>query len=65
MKLKKKTAYNSFVVKQLLKKQSDQDNFYTEDNKKEKPVLGIFKGMVEYIADDFNAPLDDFKDYMY
>ncbi len=60
-----KTASNSFVVERLFKKYSEQDNIYTENKKKEKPVLGVFRGMVEYIADDFNAPLDDLKDYMY
>jgi prevent-host-death family protein len=26
--------------------------------------FGCAEGMVEYIADDFDAPLDDFKDYV-
>ena len=36
-----------------------------ENIKKEKPVFGCMKGMVKYMADDFDAPLDDLKDYMY
>ncbi|MGM9507638.1 DUF2281 domain-containing protein [Larkinella sp. GY13] len=26
--------------------------------------LGTMKGLVTYMADDFDAPLDDFKDYI-
>lgn len=29
-----------------------------------KRKLGSLRGLVESIADDFDAPLDDFKDYM-
>ncbi len=33
---------------------------------KQKPKrrFGSMKGLVEYIADDFDAPLEDFKEYM-
>lgn len=27
-------------------------------------LLGCMKGLVVYMADDFDAPLDDFKEYM-
>ncbi|MGB3849265.1 MAG: DUF2281 domain-containing protein [Tunicatimonas sp.] len=27
-------------------------------------LVGCMKGFVTYMADDFNEPLDDFKDYM-
>ena len=37
----------------------------SNQSEKETPVLGVFKGMVEYMADDFDAPLDDLKEYMY
>lgn len=35
-------------------------------NKKTAPKrqLGCMKGLVIYMADDFDAPLDDFKEYM-
>ena len=33
-------------------------------NKKEERFFGCMKGVITYMADDFNAPLDDFKDYM-
>jgi hypothetical protein len=29
-----------------------------------KPRAGCMKGTVIFMSDDFNAPLDDFKDYM-
>jgi len=36
----------------------------TEKPKKKKRRFGSMKGLVEHIADDFDAPLEDFKDYM-
>ncbi len=34
-------------------------------NAKKKPLkFGSMKGLVIHMADDFNEPLDDFKDYM-
>lgn len=32
--------------------------------KKKKRQAGTLKGFLVYMADDFNAPLEDFKDYM-
>ena len=29
-----------------------------------KPYAGCMKGAVKWMSDDFNEPLDDFKDYM-
>ena len=34
------------------------------DNNKKQRKLGFLKGVEYYIADDFDAPLDDLKDYM-
>jgi len=31
---------------------------------KSKRLAGCMKGLVKYMADDFDAPLDDFKEYM-
>ena len=31
---------------------------------KKQRTFGAMKGLVLYMAKDFNAPLDDFKDYM-
>ncbi|WP_428355139.1 DUF2281 domain-containing protein [Methyloprofundus sp.] len=33
-------------------------------NKKTKRQVGCMKGFVVYMADDFDAPLEDFKTYM-
>lgn len=33
-----------------------------QSSKKRK--AGTMKGMLKYMAEDFNAPLEDFKDYM-
>ncbi len=35
-----------------------------ESKQKKKRKAGTMKGLVLYMADDFNAPLEDFKDYM-
>jgi hypothetical protein len=35
----------------------------TEKGKEPKPQFGCMKGEV-YMSDDFDAPLEDFKDYM-
>ena len=37
---------------------------YRVSNPRVKPYAGCMKGMVTWMSDDFNAPLDDFKDYM-
>ena len=36
----------------------------TPNNKKKNRKFGSMNELVEYIADDFNAPLEDFEDYM-
>lgn len=33
-------------------------------NVKKERKFGSMKGLVKYIAEDFDAPLEDFKDYM-
>ena len=39
----------------------------TEPNKVDEPksLYGAAKGTILYISDDFNEPLEDFKEYMY
>ncbi len=39
-------------------------NNHNKKLKKEKPIFGSMKGMAEYMADDFDEPLDDLKNYM-
>jgi antitoxin (DNA-binding transcriptional repressor) of toxin-antitoxin stability system len=36
----------------------------TAPTERKVPQLGTLKGTVPYMAPDFDAPLDDFKDYM-
>lgn len=36
----------------------------TDKPKKKERKFGSMKGLVKYIADDFDAPLKDFKDYI-
>jgi len=31
---------------------------------KTHPVFGCMKGMLKYMSDDFNEPLEEFKEYM-
>jgi hypothetical protein len=41
------------------------DEQSSENNQKKlKREFGGLKGFVKYMADDFDAPLDDFKEYM-
>ena len=35
-----------------------------EKSQRKPREFGSMKGLVKYIADDFDAPLEDFKDYM-
>ena len=70
---KEKTLFDNFFdVKIDLEKLKENKQKNISDKKtrkegflKEKPVFGCMKGMVEYMADDFDAPLDDLVDYMY
>ena len=36
----------------------------TSPSAQKRGLVGSMKGFVTYMADDFNEPLDDFKDYM-
>lgn len=36
----------------------------SSESRKSKRKIGGFKGSLKYMADDFDAPLDDFKEYM-
>ncbi len=36
----------------------------SEEPKRKERKFGSMKGLVKNIADDFNAPLEDFKEYM-
>jgi hypothetical protein len=47
-----------------LKNEVDKTLSKTKTSKKEKKIFGRMEGFVKYMADDFNEPLEDFKDYM-
>ncbi len=47
-----------------LKKRSKAVSLATDDRPPRTGGFGCCKGMVTFIADDFDAPLEDFKDYM-
>lgn len=47
-----------------LKNEVDKTLAETKKTKKEKKFFGRMEGFVKYMADDFNEPLEDFKDYM-
>lgn len=42
----------------------DSDKKPDEPRKKKRGLVGSMPGLVKYMADDFNEPLEDFKDYM-
>ena len=46
------------LFKEWLQKSNDQTD------KSGQRVIGSLKGTLKFMADDFDAPLDDFKDYM-
>lgn len=59
-----------FMIKQFspeelhkLKNEVDKTVLNVDQSKKKK-IFGRMKGFVKYMADDFNEPLDDFKEYM-
>lgn len=72
MELKVNVSFQDvlFMIKQFspeeiqeLKNELDKTvlNFQKE---KKKKIFGRMKGFVKHMSDDFNEPLEDFKDYM-
>jgi hypothetical protein len=51
-KLEEVNDFLDFIIQKAQKKE------------KPKPVFGSGKGLITYMADDFDEPLEDFKDYM-
>lgn len=47
----------------LMQREQQQGKGKGKEQGKPKPISGLLKGKVK-IADDFDAPLDDFKEYM-
>ncbi len=42
----------------------DSDTKLDKTKKQTRGLVGSMPGLVKYMADDFNEPLDDFRDYM-
>lgn len=54
-------------AKKILDDLEDLDLIKIQKNckrEKKERKFGSMKGLVKHIADDFDAPLEDFKDYM-
>ena len=51
--------------KQLREFQEMLSAVLNDSSVSKKRKAGTMKGLVAYMADDFDAPLDDFKDYMF
>ena len=48
----------------LAKVVSTSESLSTSKAVEKRGLFGCMKGVVTYMADDFNEPLDDFKEYM-
>ena len=55
--------YTEFLVEQITQQRASQSEAKPETSSGQRGGLGIWKGKV-WIADDFDAPLDDFQEYM-
>jgi len=62
--LEHKVKQLPFEVRQAVSDYLDFLLHKYNDRKPEKPYAGCMKGTVTWMSDDFNEPLDDFKDYM-
>ena len=49
---------------QVIVDQEFKDDSNKKVRLKQRNLFGSMPGLVKYMADDFNEPLDDFKDYM-
>jgi hypothetical protein len=55
--------YTEFLVDRITKQSEKQLEIMPETPSNKRGGLGIWQGKV-WIADDFDAPLDDFQEYM-
>ena len=55
--------YTEFLVEQITQQRASQSEAKPETSSGQRGGLGIWKGKV-WIADDFDAPLDDFQEYI-
>jgi len=50
-------------LQEIVEKEFNHD-LHKKSQSKERDLFGCMKGVVIYMADDFNEPLEDFKEYM-
>jgi hypothetical protein len=62
--LERKVKQLPFEARQDVSDYLDFLFYKYHDLKPVKPYAGCMKGTVTWMSDDFNEPLDDFKDYM-
>jgi hypothetical protein len=53
----------SFLLNKYLQQEAEQEAGQEAVQDAVKPRAGCMKGTFTMMSDDFNAPLDDFKDY--
>ena len=53
-----------FLYADYLLTKSKKENLEKEKNVQRKPKFGCMKGLVVYMTDDFDAPLECFNEYM-
>ncbi len=54
--------YMQFLISQYHLNLSDKSIDEKLTNRKQKPEFGCMKGLVKYMADDFDEPLSDFNE---
>ena len=62
--LERKVKQLPFEAHQEVSEYLDFLLFKYQDRKPVKPYAGCMKGTFIWMSDDFNEPLEDFKDYM-
>ena len=62
--LERKVKQLPFEARQDISDYLDFLLYKYHDRKTVKPYAGCMKGTFLWMSDDFNEPLDDFKDYM-
>jgi len=62
--LESKVMQLPFEVRHEVSDYLDYLMYKYRNRKPQKPYAGCMKGTVTWMSEDFNQPLDDFKDYM-
>jgi len=62
--LERKVMQLPFEVRHEVSDYLDYLMYKYRNRKPKKPYAGCMKGTVTWMSEDFNQPLDDFKDYM-